>query len=61
MLFLRVSMDENMKFGCFFLLCCLQFSCSNKIQDKIDGISLVASRELVTQEQLCLCYAIWIY
>ncbi len=41
-----------MKLGCLFLLCCLQNSCSNIIQEKIDGVSLVASREMVTHEHV---------
>jgi len=33
-------------------LCCLQFSCSGKAQQKINGVSFVASREEVVQTQV---------
>lgn len=34
------------------LLCFLQFSCSSQVQEKINGISFVASREEVAQEHV---------
>ena len=41
-----------MKTILFFILCLLQFSCISQSQKKINGISLVSSREGVTQENV---------
>jgi len=35
-----------------FFLCLLQFSCSSQVQEKINGVSFVASREKVAQENV---------
>lgn len=47
-----LNQNHFMKLYGLLIVCCLQFSCSNKIQEKIDGISLVASREMVTHEHV---------
>src|SRR5690606_5067441 len=36
----------------FSILCCFQVSCSKKMEEKINGVSLVASREMVTHEHV---------
>lgn len=50
--YLNYPTQKSILYILFSILCCFQVSCSKKMEEKINGVSLVASREMVTHEHV---------